>query len=363
MVEFRRIVLSLLVMLLLNFAAAEVKYSLLGNEVTLPCVNVADDQDKCNRITWLLMDSGHQLTLIGNGQFTEAKAGRLSVTANCSLVIKKVTAEDRGNYICRQLKSGKHKDTQVYLSVIHMMEQKTNDKVTLSCSVSVHPQCGHTVRWLYDGKDVDKDNMRTSECSATVTFLTSTSKSRDLFQCKVINNYSNKVQLFTFGHQPSGDDAVTAAIKPRQTSATGNKWTSVTLSRPEGTNKTSSTNNDDGPQRKGWWWFVFVSVGAAALFIIIVAVITWRAKGSKTQKDGNMADPEDGVFSYASVSYTRRTTGEAQVRGDNDGDDDEGDAVTYSAVRASSSSAGASTDLSNFNAADNNPADKRDVNL
>ena len=41
----------------------------------------------------------------------------------------------------------------------------------------------------------------------------------------------------------------------------------------------------------------------------------------------------------------------SQIRGD----DDEGDEVTYSTVRASSSSAGASTDLSNLYATVNKP--------
>ena len=35
-----------------------------------------------------------------------AQSDRLSVTANCSLVIKKVTHEDAGRYTCRQFISG-----------------------------------------------------------------------------------------------------------------------------------------------------------------------------------------------------------------------------------------------------------------
>ncbi|CAK6977709.1 uncharacterized protein LOC121882147 isoform X1 [Scomber scombrus] len=88
---------------------------------------------------------------------------------------------------------------------------------------------------------------------------------------------------------------------------------------------------------------------------------TTGLKGKKAQMDDNIgldsnpavtqpapetsqdtADPEDGV-SYASISYTKKTNSKARVPRK-----DEGDAVTYSTVKASSSSAGASTDPSNL---------------
>ncbi|KAA8582898.1 hypothetical protein FQN60_015444 [Etheostoma spectabile] len=51
--------------------------------------------------------------------------------------------------------------------------------------------------------------------------------------------------------------------------------------------------------------------------------------GLETSED--TADPEDGV-SYASISYTKKTSRRSQVR-----NDDEGDSVTYSSVKVSSS--------------------------
>ncbi|KAK5852613.1 hypothetical protein PBY51_006465 [Eleginops maclovinus] len=91
----------------------------------------------------------------------------------------------------------------------------------------------------------------------------------------------------------------------------------------------------------GWWWgLIVVTVGVAALTIISVAVIRRkRTQGNETMMDDNVADPEEGV-SYASISYTRRSSGRARAHGD------EEDAVTYSTVRAPSSSAAASADPS-----------------
>lgn len=53
------------------------------------------------------------------------------------------------------------------------------------------------------------------------------------------------------------------------------------------------------------------------------------------------ADPAD-VVSYASVSYIKKTSSKARVQVKDD--DDEGDAVTYSAINNSSWSAGVSVD-------------------
>uniref|UniRef100_A0A8C4DRE6 Ig-like domain-containing protein n=1 Tax=Dicentrarchus labrax TaxID=13489 RepID=A0A8C4DRE6_DICLA len=96
-----------------------------GDEVTLPCDNVRDYQDKCQRTSWLFVGSGNTMSilLIDRGQIgenTNSKSDRLSVTANCSLVIKNVTVEDVGQYTCRQFISGQQQgpDSHVHLSVI-----------------------------------------------------------------------------------------------------------------------------------------------------------------------------------------------------------------------------------------------------
>ena len=72
----------------------------------MSCKNVMTDQDKFNRTTWIFSRSRNTLIeLIKLGQIGEnakAESDRLSVTADCSLVIKTITVEDAGRYVCRQ---------------------------------------------------------------------------------------------------------------------------------------------------------------------------------------------------------------------------------------------------------------------
>ncbi|XP_027140330.1 uncharacterized protein LOC104939811 isoform X5 [Larimichthys crocea] len=244
-----------------------------GQEVTLPCGNVIDDQKNCNSTTWLFSYSSQRATValielgqIKFNQIDKSKSDRLSVRQKCSLVIKKVTHEDAGRYDCQQWKSrqGPSYLYVVYLSVVTMTEHKNTDQVEWSCSVSTFEGwCRRTVKWLYNGNNVDEYNkdVQTSQslCSASVTFQSShfihTSNS-DLLKCEVTDG--DKVQLFPFRLQPSG------------------------LLR-----------------------FIIVSVGLAALIIIVVAVSMWtRTKGRKTQTDENMVadDEDDGAVNYENVT-------------------------------------------------------------
>ncbi|XP_063758695.1 uncharacterized protein LOC134877204 [Eleginops maclovinus] len=302
-----------------------------GDEVTLPCNNVIQDQDECDGTTWL--STGSRVELVRHGQIgNRAHSDRLRVTETCSLVIKKVTKEDAGRYFCRQIRSGEQQgpDSEVDLSVVTMTEHQDTDEVTLHCSVKSE-RCLHSVKWLYQGTDVDKDNreMRTSEspCYASVTFPTShygyTSRS-NLFRCAV--TASGNVQ--TFSLQSSGEDD--GAAKTKTPTPTPTTTTSQNIKQPD------------------WWLYLFLALVLVALLIIIVAIIRWRkmkgkeartkdsvdltSNSAKTAPETSQADPEDGV-SYASVSYTKKTNKKAQVKVKKDVD--EGDAVTYTTVKAS----------------------------
>ncbi|XP_049445778.1 uncharacterized protein LOC125896876 isoform X2 [Epinephelus fuscoguttatus] len=360
MAEFRQIQMSLFLVTLLQFTAVTRQSSnsftvTVGDDVTLSCENVTDGQDNCDSTTWLFSKSRSTaaVALARGWQIVEkAKSDRLSVTKHCALVVKKVTDEDVGHYTCSK-ETSEQQTSVVHLSVVTMTEQKDTDEVTLTCSVRTYERCPHTVKWLYQGQDVDKDNkdIKTSQslCSASVTFLTSvyiyTSRYK-LFKCAVTDG--DRVQVFPFRSQSSGE-------KPGEDTTTAAATASTTAE--------NSTTADS-------WVYITVAVALAALLILIVAIIVWRrTKGNKTQMSDTIgltsnpavtqaapepsqdtADPEDGV-SYASISYTKKTNSKAQVLFK-----DEDDAVTYSTVKASSScSAGASADLTNLYATINKP--------
>ena len=102
-----------------------------------------------------------------------------------------------------------------------MTEQKNSDEVTLTCSVSRYGFCDHTVKWLFEGQEVDKDNRdintSQSDCSASVTFRTSlyihTSGYKSLM-CKVTDRNTGTEQLFPF--RSSGENML-SCLKSLQT--------------------------------------------------------------------------------------------------------------------------------------------------
>ncbi|XP_062415824.1 uncharacterized protein LOC119195285 [Pungitius pungitius] len=334
MAELGGIESCLFLIVMLQFAEAATEQHLTvrdGDEVTLPCDTVTEDQNNCDSTEWFFYPSisGSAVVLVTNGQIDKKakdKSDRLSVSQKCSLVIKKVTDVDVGQYYCRQYGSGgQYKDALVDLSVVSMTEETNGDDVTLRCSVWTHDQCPNTVKWTNGGQDVDKDikDMKTSQspCSTSLSFKTShvfyTSSFTSL-KCEVTDG--DKVMEFSLRNSPSGDETGPSATK------TTNK--PPVTETPE--KKTTTSPPED--QKPVDPVLVSVSVGAAALVAITLGLVAWRrTKGNKTKTDDEAADPDGGV-AYASVSFTKNTAGRAQAALHPD-DEDEGDAVTYTTLK------------------------------
>ncbi|XP_044185585.1 uncharacterized protein LOC122965521 isoform X2 [Thunnus albacares] len=248
-----------------------------GDDVTLPCENVTANQDKCDKSNWFYSSTGYSVDLVKCGQIhenTKVKSDRLSVTANCSLVIKKITPEDVGRYFCQQHIS--QQDSLVVLSVINMNKHEDSDYVTLSCFVWTHDQCRHRVKWLNEGHDVNEDvTISQIGCLDVVRFPASHLKLKstyhEIFQCKVTDGYTNKEHLFTFSPPSSGD--------------------------------ATPTTNDTPTKQQVWLRFIIMSVGLTALIVIVVSVNIWtRTKVNKSQMDDNAVhndeDEGEGTVTY-----------------------------------------------------------------
>ncbi|XP_028253760.1 uncharacterized protein LOC114429111 [Parambassis ranga] len=276
MLDFRWIQMSSCLLLVLHFTVTAGRMSVLkrgGEDVTLSCEKVINDQNNCDGTNWIyspwrvLQATG----LIRLGQINEniSNKDRLSVTENCSLIIKEVREEDVGQYVCLQYKKKGRSHTLVHvsqldLSVVIMTESKNTDQVDLFCSVVPYDRCNHTVRWLFNGKDLDgqPDILITkSECSSTVKILDQINfvyDSQNLLKCEVTDDETGKVQQFDFNHQTSGG------------------------TKPTEPPPTTETKGPDQSLLKS----IIVSVGLAALIITAVTVCLWtRAKGTQRQKD------------------------------------------------------------------------------
>ncbi|KAG8012912.1 hypothetical protein GBF38_020871 [Nibea albiflora] len=271
MVEFWIQVSSFLI-LLLHFTAAETGQSVFyvvraGDEVTLACANVTGDQDKCEHTAWVFSAPRHDGTvLFVNGQIVEeakSKSDRLSVTQNCSLVIKNVTDEDVGRYTCRQFKST-HGDSLVYLFIVTMTEHENNDEVTLSCSVSEHRWCYHSVEWLYEGGYGDVLVLERS-CSVNLTYKKQESKKYKSFHCEVTDPGTERVQQFPFSPQTSGEKPARADCSVLD-------------------------------------YIMLVMRVAELLLITVITVLLIRARGNQRPPEGNTVnndeDEDDGVVTY-----------------------------------------------------------------
>ncbi|XP_019201019.1 uncharacterized protein LOC100707140 isoform X1 [Oreochromis niloticus] len=295
-----------------------------GDKVNLPCQNRINNHHNCHTTTWLFTDSRSTaaVELVNHGQLKEtAKSDRLSVTAECSLVIKKVTAEDVGRYTCRQFIGNpgtqQGPDAVVHLSVVVMTEKKNADKVTLSCSVSTFDRCRHKVKWIHNRRALDRDysNLKTSQssCSATVTFLNLTYGhiSSSDFKCSLKRTENNKEQLFTFSHHSSGEETNTATtvkldtmttIKeleimdgstnlPEINAAATIKLEMMTESGIKGGLTTKQLEIMNSLRKlPDWSWYrlAIVALGLVALIAAVVVVSIWIRAGKKAQMDENM---------------------------------------------------------------------------
>nr|XP_020510663.1 uncharacterized protein LOC109999859 isoform X2 [Labrus bergylta] len=244
-----------------------------GDDVTLPCGRVTEDQPNCDQITWLFNRDIRKtaVELVTNGDLiknAKAEAERLNVSEDCSLVIKNVTPQDVGLYTCRQFRSGEQHgpEAKVSLSVINV---ESHGLVFFICSVSTYSECWHSVEWLYKGHMKDTETTQRT-CSANVSFPSplpdQKSNLDESLYCNVTDVRSGQTLRLNVRHQSLHEETVSFT---------------------------------------GLLRFIIFCVLLAALIIIVVAVNIWSwTKENKPQTDPNAVqndedeDEDDGSVVY-----------------------------------------------------------------
>ncbi|XP_015258856.1 PREDICTED: uncharacterized protein LOC107103599 [Cyprinodon variegatus] len=272
------------------------------------------DQNNCIRTNWLFSKPAQKtaIDLVKFGrtnktQASRARGDRLHVSANCSLIIQRVTAADVGTYHCQQVfnQTGKETTYSAFLSLVNLTAEEDDDEVTLSCSVLSNDPCSYSLKWLLRGQDIDKDNKaletEESNCAAKVTFQTSHYVYEpgyyNSLQCEVTEAGAKRKQMFVFGSRSSG--------------------------------RVNQQSEDNGKEKSNAWWWSFLVVGVslvACLFAAWLLIKRRRIKGKRTHLDENL-DETDAAISYATIILTKTNN---QVRGSDT-------AVTYSAVKVGAS--------------------------
>lgn len=172
--------LLLLLVLLLSGSNGDYLYETVaeGEDVALSCRNITSDQGRCENTDWLFGRNSRNTVLFSQGQKYEHVTSALSLSENCSLGLKSVTEEQAGEYYCQQFIGSREEstDTNFILSVVKLSQEREDDTVTVSCSVSTPGQCLHTLKWLKNDKEVDRNEteLQTSHslCRAFVSFTT-----------------------------------------------------------------------------------------------------------------------------------------------------------------------------------------------
>ncbi|XP_028461407.1 uncharacterized protein LOC114573413 isoform X2 [Perca flavescens] len=158
-------------------------------------------------VTWLYNHiQDETLTEVWNGNVRQisAQAARLSVNTDCSLVINNITAEDAGQYTCRQGRDP-NTDVHTYLSVLTISpsppdaDPKRDGQVTLECSlfrIRGHPYLKNSIRWVDEtGAELlgEGDGYRVLQQTECVSFLTVKRQSGNnrKYTCQLVDKQKN----------------------------------------------------------------------------------------------------------------------------------------------------------------------------
>ncbi|XP_041831561.1 uncharacterized protein LOC121633517 [Melanotaenia boesemani] len=184
-------------------------YNKPGDEVVLPC-NSKPSSSSCSDVYWFHSRDERRVTeeevIDGNVIKNSARAARLSVNSNCSLVINNITDEDVGHYICGYWKSF-DSDSYVFLNILTVSPSPPDadlqkDEVTLTCSLwrysNINPCKQSSFRWLDDeGTELQDESVdfyvNQTNCVSSLTVKHQRDHNRR-FTCQFVEGNSVKIE-------------------------------------------------------------------------------------------------------------------------------------------------------------------------
>ncbi|XP_020555734.1 uncharacterized protein LOC105357688 isoform X4 [Oryzias latipes] len=241
---------------------------------------------------------------------------------------------------------------------------RVGDEVTLKCENANYFNDGCSrITWLYSNsgqtfslfelgkihKDVVSKSDRlslTEKCSLVIKKITD--EDAGSYTCRQFSTSGQQETDFQVGLNVIKKNYVRST---RKTLKPTSKPSSASTSAAESTTTTESVLSTSKPSTAtdhlsntapDMTAVITAAVIVAACLLVVVVLLGWRRiKVRKTQIEENMLQtPPEDVGSYASIRFSRNTNNRRQVVDK----DDEGDAVTYSTVKVSSSSAHVHTD-------------------
>ncbi|XP_039455259.1 mucin-5AC-like isoform X1 [Oreochromis aureus] len=366
----------------------------IGNEITLACQNREDFNKSCNSTTWLFGASRSFITvpLFEHGKIhsdARSKSGRLSVTENCSLVIKKVTSLDDGRYTCRQFISGKQvSDFMVFLSVFNTQETPPSSfTTTVRPKVLFQAKDSASTRTTASPTTTAKCKSEGSTSSATTTQAPTTAVVTTSPSTTVINSkttitttktkspmrttFTKSVTTTTTVESPTTKNTTTSivirtkaislgtttittsnttvtTIKSPTKTTTFNSTTTITSTKShtatnttESTTTTTTIKSAQAAQEcpnvvQSNIMLIVVASGFAVLFIMLAIVIWKISKMKKSQTSGNI----EMSTNNCNVPGTTQERVHSKRQ--------EGDVATNRRVRVSYASSAASNDSSSI---------------
>ncbi|XP_023808697.1 uncharacterized protein LOC111947064 isoform X2 [Oryzias latipes] len=179
----------------------DMKYKRVGEDVLLN-FDVGESSNQCSN-TWSFKGPSDayktkQITIEENADQGSVGASRLSLSSNCSLLIRNLTAEDGGVYGC-------NKDTSVILGILSITSSPpdVNGWVDLTCSMKnmYYPgQCGpSTILWVDEtgtplsDKTPEFEVKQTYNCDLVLT-VKHQSGNNKRFTCQFVVNSEVKTE-------------------------------------------------------------------------------------------------------------------------------------------------------------------------